>query len=397
MSLTFGFIPQLVFLVGGGVFILIFVIVHRTIRFLSGDHPIMTTMSRIMKPVLATAACFMLASLAVAQWQWHQHKNAQVAALATIADRLDRNGMIEPGTAPLLHIPEWLADEVDARSAIEALSGARGSDPMDGTTLLPDGDRSPDDPSGLAERDLNRALLHRAVAEHGFGDDDRSERIASIEFRLATLGDDTSPCPTHRFGSGEPHVEDLAFLQEAVRRLQDTTDPLVASAMSLAIENRIEERRLALAAVRAMPVINGEARGTLPPAGTLVRFCEPRKPMPATSTVFRRKGGSATFALVTKADSMPLLARLILDDEDVWRGFVQPGESIQTELPPGDYTLRYARGSDWYGFEYLFGPGTRFTEAGDVVDLRVGYLTTIELIPQVGGNLSEDQIDANAF
>jgi hypothetical protein len=69
--------------------------------------------------------------------------------------------------------------------------------------------------------------------------------------------------------------------------------------------------------------------------------------------------------------------------------------------PSGDYRIRYASGSPWYGERLRFGPDTHYVEANETFDFWKrgnqvrGY--KIELIMQVGGNLATYPISEKDF
>ena len=81
--------------------------------------------------------------------------------------------------------------------------------------------------------------------------------------------------------------------------------------------------------------------------------------------------------------------------------FVYPGKTAEIKVPLGRYTLYYATGTEWYGTKHLFGPDTVYSKADEVLEFKVqgnkilGH--TIELIKQVGGNLSTSKADQSQF
>lgn len=81
--------------------------------------------------------------------------------------------------------------------------------------------------------------------------------------------------------------------------------------------------------------------------------------------------------------------------------YIIGGKNFLTEFPLGNYSMRYATGTTWYGERHLFGPQTAFAKADkDFIFKRegnkiLGY--TIELIPQVGGNLRTRKITRSQF
>ncbi|HEY7334039.1 MAG TPA: hypothetical protein VH639_04085 [Bryobacteraceae bacterium] len=81
--------------------------------------------------------------------------------------------------------------------------------------------------------------------------------------------------------------------------------------------------------------------------------------------------------------------------------FVRSGETASVEIPIGDYEFRYAAGAQWYGEEYLFGPGTSYAKAEAILTFRtdgddvLGH--TIELEKQQNGNLPETALGPSQF
>lgn len=255
------------------------------------------------------------------------------------------------------------------------------------------------DPADVDPNMVNMALLEYTIKANPELVSSSETWLAAVRARISAIRLECTRCPCVRFGSPVESTDQLAdSLEREANRYAATHDgpTRISLGAMLADHTRAAEARLANA--RPMPVINGEAKGTLPAAGTLIRFCEQRLALPATQTFYSdSKNASCAFKLTTRAGGAHVYARLVQRGRDAWRGFVRAGDSIRVELPYGDYTLRYAMGRNWFGSSFLFGPESTFSEAGDVVDLRYGYETTIELIPQAGGNLSERSIDANSF
>lgn len=81
--------------------------------------------------------------------------------------------------------------------------------------------------------------------------------------------------------------------------------------------------------------------------------------------------------------------------------FVWGGQTAQTKVPLGSYEFRYASGTQWYGEEQLFGPGTSCQKAAKVFDFYqtgtgvMGH--TVRLIKQVDGNLPTTPMNRNSF
>ena len=81
--------------------------------------------------------------------------------------------------------------------------------------------------------------------------------------------------------------------------------------------------------------------------------------------------------------------------------YVEGGRHFETKVPLGNYEMRYASGKVWYGTKHLFGPETSYAKVDRRFDFKVdgnrisGY--TIELILQIGGNLSTSRLSPASF
>ncbi|MXX87050.1 MAG: hypothetical protein F4Y71_11380 [Acidobacteria bacterium] len=104
-----------------------------------------------------------------------------------------------------------------------------------------------------------------------------------------------------------------------------------------------------------------------------------------------------------------------LEDETgrtVVTAYMTGGRDLTTNVPVGEFTMKYAVGQTWYGTEHLFGPGerTRTFEADDIFEFEethsetwdgrteISYsVVTVELILQAAGNLETRPIPREAF
>lgn len=81
--------------------------------------------------------------------------------------------------------------------------------------------------------------------------------------------------------------------------------------------------------------------------------------------------------------------------------FVKAGQILRTKVPLGSARIKYATGRVWRGKAELFGPETRYNEADEVFEFTrddrgvQGY--TVELIKQIGGNLSTRSLSRAEF
>ena len=90
-------------------------------------------------------------------------------------------------------------------------------------------------------------------------------------------------------------------------------------------------------------------------------------------------------------------------NRDAMAIYVVGGKYLEVSVPLGSYKMRYAYGKIWRGEQHLFGPEdlTRIEEALKSFDFLAsvdginGY--TVELIPQVGGNLPTHNIARDEF
>lgn len=81
--------------------------------------------------------------------------------------------------------------------------------------------------------------------------------------------------------------------------------------------------------------------------------------------------------------------------------FIRPGDTVEYLAPLGDFELRYASGTTWYGAEDLFGSNTAYTKSENVFSFTFdgtyynGY--TVTLYPVENGNMQTEEIDASEF
>ena len=80
---------------------------------------------------------------------------------------------------------------------------------------------------------------------------------------------------------------------------------------------------------------------------------------------------------------------------------IRGGQTVETEMPLGDFRLKYASGKAWYGARNLFGPNTEYMEADSIFKFaRVGQQIsgyTVELVRQRDGNLQTRKVAASRF
>ena len=140
----------------------------------------------------------------------------------------------------------------------------------------------------------------------------------------------------------------------------------------------------------------------VPPAAPA--FSAPPVAQPASGTVRRLAPGEAIapFKIQTRGTGNYLVK---LEDAhggtDVMDIFVRGGDTVEVEVPLGDYVVKYASGLTWYGYDYLFGPDTSYSKAeetfnftGDAYGVS-GY--TITLYQVANGNLRTRSLSPAEF
>ncbi len=79
--------------------------------------------------------------------------------------------------------------------------------------------------------------------------------------------------------------------------------------------------------------------------------------------------------------------------------FVKGGQTLEVEIPPGTYRMRYASGQTWRGTSHLFGPGqhTSYSQSSSRFEFTRYDGYTVELIRQTGGNMPTSSISPSQF
>ncbi len=85
----------------------------------------------------------------------------------------------------------------------------------------------------------------------------------------------------------------------------------------------------------------------------------------------------------------------------VIRLFIHGGNSVETRVPVGNYLMQYVAGEKWFGYRYLFGPSSVYSEAEDTLAFTVEgnrlFGNEISLFNVTNGNLSTQPIDSTSF
>jgi hypothetical protein len=140
-------------------------------------------------------------------------------------------------------------------------------------------------------------------------------------------------------------------------------------------------------------------------------FSEPQQPLPENGIIFMSdyldsyQGIKAPLKVATRASD----GNYVIKVEDwnthnvVFYAYIRAGSTAEYELPLGSYRLKFATGRKWYGLDYLFGPETSYSyvpkEMMFTADTTTVGINThghsLELIPQVGGNLKTPKMKAD--
>lgn len=128
--------------------------------------------------------------------------------------------------------------------------------------------------------------------------------------------------------------------------------------------------------------------------------------MPANGSMISNttKAGDriAPLEIKTSGDSAHFIKLESTSDPDKYiTFFVRPGKTVEVDMPLGNYYLKYASGTTWYGTAALFGPDTIYTKSDDIFyfyeeDGYVnGYTVTLYLVNN--GNMDTERINASEF
>ena len=77
-------------------------------------------------------------------------------------------------------------------------------------------------------------------------------------------------------------------------------------------------------------------------------------------------------------------------NEIVQSVFIHPGKTESITLPCGTYELKYACGSQWYGYEKLFGKYGSYSKSENPVSFKRGYEYTLTLKSYVGSGADDE-------
>ena len=128
------------------------------------------------------------------------------------------------------------------------------------------------------------------------------------------------------------------------------------------------------------------------------------KPTPFTGYMDLKDISEAVvpFQLKTPSDGNNYLIKMENNHTQVsYRFFVRSGDVLETKVPVGVYSIKYAYGKNWYGSQNLFGEETSYVQLNESFNFSFdgykynGY--TVELIKQLNGNLKSNPIGSEQF
>lgn len=120
----------------------------------------------------------------------------------------------------------------------------------------------------------------------------------------------------------------------------------------------------------------------------------PQQEQPETSILSGSGNGTVVYL---EASIHPVYVKFLdSSDKAVVTAFIRAGETLEIQLPQGDYTLRYARGTVWYGAENLFGENGVYGE-GLVPVENSSFQHTIKLYTVTEGNLATYAVPGDEF
>jgi hypothetical protein len=117
--------------------------------------------------------------------------------------------------------------------------------------------------------------------------------------------------------------------------------------------------------------------------------------MPGNGEVTRFLPGKALAPLSVKvpegSEFYYIILRTMGDNAKALAIFIHPGQTVEINVPLGEYSMLYASGEKWYGPDVMFGPDASYSRADSVFNFYddgtyyQGH--SVELIEQAGGNL----------
>lgn len=126
-------------------------------------------------------------------------------------------------------------------------------------------------------------------------------------------------------------------------------------------------------------------------------FAQPEAPWPANGQGVAGNGGNGCLSISVPVGSEAYYVKLKQGSSTVWDVFITPGSTTEFAVPLGTYDLTYGAGQEWYGWDHAFGPGGAYSETSETFTFDGDSCWEVELILQVGGNLSTDGLSYGEF
>jgi hypothetical protein len=151
-------------------------------------------------------------------------------------------------------------------------------------------------------------------------------------------------------------------------------------------------------------ISNSQYSSSAPAQPTPPAFNEQEQSLPYSGTISAGyTNGVAPFTIRTRNDGVHFYVKMTdaSSSQVVGVYFIRSDESVNLQVPLGNYELKYATGKKWYGGNYLFGPDTSYSKADTQFNFYndgnqiSGY--TVELFQQVNGNLHTTGIPPSQF
>lgn len=124
------------------------------------------------------------------------------------------------------------------------------------------------------------------------------------------------------------------------------------------------------------------------------------QPLPASGRVQTFHSGyrNAPFEIRSSAGANYLIKLVdAKTKQPVMTIFVRGGTPTEVDVPSGNFEIRYASGTKWYGDELLFGPDTSCSKANQSFSFSRGRGYTITLYKVHNGNLSTSPMSPADF
>ena len=122
----------------------------------------------------------------------------------------------------------------------------------------------------------------------------------------------------------------------------------------------------------------------LPKNGTIRSFGQSARPAPLKVNT---RGSDHHLIKLTRPGSTEAVMYL----------FIRAGQSAQMRVLLGNFEIKWAAGTEWYGYEKEFGESTHYQKDPDLYRFEKNDKWTLTLYPVSSGNMSSKTISADEF